>query len=191
MADGCGSSPITRLNLIISDHSILTLPDNSYCPTSGEISSRPFSYNSSISWPSPAPPPPYGPRMSVFNDQDPKGTWSLYIFDDTPGNTGSIYAWSLEVGLSTGKTGGGNDVPDTLLSKHPDKQTRSEEASFRFHATVAHSTFRCKLDRNPFRRCASPRTVTVSPGNHRFEVEGVDWAGHDVTPAIYKWKVLP
>ena len=36
--------------------------------------------------------------LSVFNDTDPNGTWSLYVIDDTLADTGSISGgWSLDI----------------------------------------------------------------------------------------------
>src|SRR5262249_49857193 len=59
-------------------------------------------------FPDPAPVGPYAPvAFSSFNGLDANGTWSLYIFDDTPGATGLIAeGWSLIIG-----TTGGNSAP--------------------------------------------------------------------------------
>jgi len=49
-------------------------------------------------FPSPAPAPPYGTNLAIFNGTNPNGTWSLYIHDDGPGDTGTITnGWSLDI----------------------------------------------------------------------------------------------
>ncbi|MGH8067685.1 MAG: C25 family cysteine peptidase [Candidatus Entotheonellia bacterium] len=50
-------------------------------------------------FPLPAPPgPPYGATMSVFNGQNPNGTWRLYVNDPVPGGSGQINGgWLLTI----------------------------------------------------------------------------------------------
>jgi subtilisin-like proprotein convertase family protein len=51
-------------------------------------------------FPPPAPPGPYNDpqSLSVFNGTNPNGTWSLYTFDDAPGDGGTIdLGWELSI----------------------------------------------------------------------------------------------
>src|SRR5262245_18115077 len=48
--------------------------------TSGTF--RPANFDSSDSFPAPAPAPSGGSALSVFNGLNPNGTWSLYVVDD-------------------------------------------------------------------------------------------------------------
>jgi subtilisin-like proprotein convertase family protein len=51
-------------------------------------------------FPASAPSGPYPdpPRLAVFNGVDPNGTWSLFVVDDSTGETGSIAGgWSLRI----------------------------------------------------------------------------------------------
>jgi len=51
----------------------------------------------------PAPRPPYGRALSVFDGTDPTGTWDLYVADDSGGDQGRITGgWSLEIELGSG-----------------------------------------------------------------------------------------
>ncbi len=45
---------------------------------------------------------PSNTNLSVFNGGNPNGLWSLYVYDDTPGNNGSIAnGWTLGLTWST------------------------------------------------------------------------------------------
>ncbi len=82
-------------------------------------------------------------------------------------------------------------APGTSFRRKPAKVTRSRRAKFRFASTEAGSTFRCKLDRKPFRPCPPSKTFVVKPGRHTLRVRAIDAAGNaDQTPAIFRWRVL-
>jgi Ca2+-binding RTX toxin-like protein len=58
-------------------------------------------------------------------------------------------------------------------------------AVFRFAANERGSSFRCKLDRKPYRACASPRVYLLRPGRHTVRIFATDRAGNaDRTPAL-------
>ena len=62
--------------------------------------------------------------------------------------------------------------------------------ALRFAATESGSTFRCRLDRQPFRSCASPRAYALTPGRHAIRIRAVDAAGNaDPTPALLRIEV--
>lgn len=61
---------------------------------------------------------------------------------------------------------------------------------FSFLASEAGARFRCRLDRQPFRPCRSPRAYRVAPGRHVFRVFAVDAAGNrDRSPALARFSV--
>jgi uncharacterized repeat protein (TIGR01451 family) len=51
--------------------------------------------------PAPAPGKPYSAGLSIFNGTNPNGTWSLYVVDDTAGDSGRINGWTLNVQMAT------------------------------------------------------------------------------------------
>jgi len=60
----------------------------------------------------------------------------------------------------------------------------------RFNSSEPGSSFRCKLDRRPFRPCASPRAYTVGIGAHAIRVLAIDAAGNsDSSPVVLRFRV--
>ena len=83
-------------------------------------------------------------------------------------------------------------TPGTKLGKGGPKGTTDKtKATFRFTATVAGSTFQCKLDKKPWKACKSPKTYKgLKEGRHTFKVRAVGVSGLiDTTPAKRAFKV--
>lgn len=67
---------------------------------------------------------------------------------------------------------------------------RRRAVAFAFAANERGSTFRCKLDRKPFRPCRSPRVYQLKLGAHAFRVFAIDRAGNrDRTPALIRLRI--
>jgi Ca2+-binding RTX toxin-like protein len=84
--------------------------------------------------------------------------------------------------------------PATRLRHHPAALLLAagprRQVSFAFNASEPGSTFRCKLDRQPWRPCRSPRAYSVRRGRHTFRVYAIDRAGNrDRTPALFRFRV--
>lgn len=91
-----------------------------------------------------------------------------------------------------------NPAPDTKLADYanpeelPYERTRKRTTEFNFGSNEPGSRFECKLDRRPYRACASPYRRKVKLGKHRFQVRAIDPQGKiDRTPAVFVWRVLP
>jgi hypothetical protein len=86
---------------------------------------------------------------------------------------------------------GGN--PNTKIKKRPRNRSDDDSPTFKFKSDEVNSTFKCKLDRKPFRKCRSPKTYHhLDPGKHKFKVKAIDADGNvDSTPAKDRFKVLP
>ena len=81
------------------------------------------------------------------------------------------------------------DPPETKITKKPKKRTTKARAKFKFTSSEQNSTFECKLDRKPFKKCTSPYRKKVKVGKHKFKVRATDAAGNtDNSPAKAKFK---
>lgn len=80
--------------------------------------------------------------------------------------------------------------PETTLAKFVRKRLPPIFV-FRFGSSVPGSSFRCRLDRQPFRACAPPQAFGhLDPGLHTFRVRAVDAVGNeDPTPALMRFRV--
>ncbi|HEX3173961.1 MAG TPA: calcium-binding protein [Solirubrobacterales bacterium] len=61
---------------------------------------------------------------------------------------------------------------------------RRRTVAFAFAANEADASFRCKLDRAPYRPCRSPRRHRLAPGTHVFRVFSIDAAGNRDRSAV-------
>lgn len=86
-------------------------------------------------------------------------------------------------------------APRTALAFHPRAllftHRRWRRVAFRFASNEPGSRFRCKLDRNPYRGCTSPRAYRLKAGRHAFRVYAIDPAGNrDPSPALFRFRVV-
>jgi uncharacterized repeat protein (TIGR01451 family) len=86
MSDAGGGHGITNRTLKFDDAGgalpdTSTIYDGTYAPTD---------YEPGDVFPPPAPAGPVGDSLGAFNGADPNGTWSLYVADDSTGDSGSI-----------------------------------------------------------------------------------------------------
>jgi subtilisin-like proprotein convertase family protein len=92
-----GGFGVSNINLTLDDAAAAALPTTSAL-TTGTF--RPTTNGTATSFQNPAPAIPYGAALSVFNNQDPNGTWSLYVRDVFAQDLGSI-AQGWEVAITT------------------------------------------------------------------------------------------
>ena len=81
--------------------------------------------------------------------------------------------------------------PNTTISSGPSGTTTTTDASFRFSASEAGSSFECKLDEGSWAGCTSPKAYgSLAAGSHTFAVRATNAAGStDPTPATRTWMV--
>lgn len=79
----------------------------------------------------------------------------------------------------------GRRPPALLFAAAPRRRV-----AFAFRASEPGARFRCRLDRQPFRPCRSPRAYLVAPGRHSFRVFAIDAAGNrDRSPVVSRFGV--
>lgn len=83
------------------------------------------------------------------------------------------------------------EAPSTKLGKAIIKG-RSQVAIFMFSASgEGRASFRCKLDKGPFKPCRSPKTYrNLKSGRHVFRVQATDALGQtDTTPVVKRFRI--
>jgi len=144
---------------------------------------------------------------------DGSGNWSLSYPASIPAGTSvaatqtNVESGTSELSIATtsgGSSGGGGSVgvgggssedrtpPQTTILRGPKPKATNRTRTFSFASSEAGSTFECKLDRQPLKKCRSPKTYKkLKPGKHVFQVRAIDKAGNaDPTPAKRKFQVL-
>jgi uncharacterized repeat protein (TIGR01451 family) len=97
MSDAGGGFGLNNVNLVFDDNAPASLPDESPI-TFGTYRPTDFDGGDGDAFPAPAPGGSYGNTLSIFNSSNPNGIWSLYVFDDAPGDSGRFSGgWRLNI----------------------------------------------------------------------------------------------
>lgn len=95
LSDAGGDTDVSGIDVSLDDQATQSLPD---ATSLGTGAYRPVDHEAGDPFPAPAPDASgTGSALSVFNDGNPNGTWSLYVVDDRTGDTGSLTGWRLDV----------------------------------------------------------------------------------------------
>jgi subtilisin-like proprotein convertase family protein len=121
-AGGTGAEAFTNAFITFDDAAANLLPDNTtpapstFRPTLGDDSPAGGSAPHPANFPAPAPVAPYVLTLSSFNGINPNGNWSLYVNDDTAGDSGTIAGgWTLVIEAIT-LSSAGADVSGQVVS---------------------------------------------------------------------------
>lgn len=127
LSDAGGGTPITNVNLLISDNGAGFVPDSTAI-TTGTF--KPSNYDTATDpFPSPAPAPEYKTALSEFIGTPANGDWKLYIVDDTASDAGVLNGgWTLYI-TTKPRISGLADV------------TVKEEQPFEIPFTIVEETF--------------------------------------------------
>jgi subtilisin-like proprotein convertase family protein len=120
MSDVGGSGDVSGLSLTFDDEAASLLPDATTLLTG---SYRPTDFEPGDGLPAPAPvSTSAGTSLSVFDNTNPNGTWSLYVNDDSAGDDGFISGWSLQISTV--------DAPVAPVLTAPAAGTRDRDGAF-------------------------------------------------------------
>ena len=86
-------------------------------------------------------------------------------------------------------------APKTTITKGPKAveriSHRRERVGFEFDASVADSTFECRLDDHERKDCTPPRRFWVGPGRHEFRTWATSPDGYtDTSPDVARFRVV-
>jgi Polysaccharide lyase/CARDB len=82
-------------------------------------------------------------------------------------------------------------VPAPTITSTPSERTAARNATFGFEAAKPAASFRCRLDGDPFRTCASPQHFAgpLANGTHTFEVMARDMLGNESSVTRATWTI--
>lgn len=126
LSDRGGGNAISGVNLLLDDPAANLVPDSAAI-SSGTY--RPSGDGTLDIFPAPVPLPPHGNRLDLFSGQSPNGAWSLYVLDDSSGDSGALRrGWRLSLTttnlVSPGAPGQADlsvtvsDSPDPAQTEH-------------------------------------------------------------------------
>jgi subtilisin-like proprotein convertase family protein len=109
-AGGYCDDPVTNAVITLDDEAPTNYPchvspSGTFKPTSAPVLPGGACEQENNAFPSPAPAAPYPVALSTFDGQPASGTWSLFVFDQFFGDSGSLTSWSLDLtaGACAGK----------------------------------------------------------------------------------------
>jgi hypothetical protein len=150
-------------------------------------------------------------NWSVSYPPVPAGTLVAATQTSVAGGTSELAIAATPADPGTGGGGGGGEKkpdligdppcaftagkcrwPETTITAGPKAKTHATTVKFRFSSDMPGSTFECKLDKKPFKKCRSPKKYKkLKPGKHVFKVRAIDANGTvDPVPAKRKFRVL-
>lgn len=123
----------------------------------------------------------YGPRRNGRHSFEVRAIDRAGNVDPVP----DAHAWVIRA-----------PTPQTLLTRVPAGvsylrgREREASVSFALRSDVRGASFRCRIDKRPFKRCAAKLRLKANAGRHRIEAYAVDAVGNaDPTPVRWIFRV--
>jgi len=171
-SDVGGGNSMDNVTVTLADGAATTLPGTAQI-VSGTF--KPTDSESGDVLPAPAPAGPYATALSAFNGLSANGTWSLYVNDDGPGDSGTIGGgWSLAI-TTTGAANAAPTISDIAVqSTTVNTATAAIPFTVNDAETPASNLLLAASSSNPtlvpnanivFGGSGGNRTVTVTPAS--------------------------
>lgn len=120
------------------------------------------------------------------------GRYSAEITASTTPGDATITFTDMESGLNGQATltiDPDLEAPRVKLLKKPKRVVRAARVELRFASDASDlAGFECKLDKRPFKPCASPKRYRVKRGRHAVSVRAVDFVGNKGKPKTVRFR---
>jgi hypothetical protein len=137
----------------------------------------------------PVDPTGIGDTMAINRSITPGCSTMLESSDDTnkPGDWSDVTPNPLNNAATPPEL----TCPVTTITKKPKSKTTDKTPTFKFKASVANSSFQCKVDKGQFASCTSPFTTKkLAKGSHTFQVLAINSHGGRGRAAKATFKVV-
>lgn len=155
MAGACGSFGVKSFGWVWDDEAPALMPDGDGTNVCSARLQRPADYEPGDPWPAPAPPEPYSPFLSAFDGTNPNGQWSLFVNDDSPGNTG-FFTNRFTLGITTSDT-----TPPRVVSVDPANGARGVRRVTNVSAAFSEAMKAGSINRNTFQLFKAGTTTRI------------------------------
>ena len=126
--------------------------------------------------------------LTIVDDSTPEASERVTVFVSADSGD-AAFAWppsSVTVTIAP------SDLkPNTTFTKVPRRSTSSPRAKLKFISSTPGSTFKCKVDKKPWKSCSSPlKLKNLKRGTHVVGVRATDPSGLvESSPAVARWSV--
>jgi hypothetical protein len=200
-------SPATYTGYAVGSHSFQVRATDAAGNVEAPAAERTFSYSPDVTAPvvhitsAPASPTADATPTIAFTVDDGEAAVRCVVDSGAPQACGSPFttaaladgSHTVKVTATDAASNAGSDsatfvvdttAPDTTITGGPTGTVYSAGSTFTFTASQPGSAFECRVDSAAFAPCSSPKSVTVAPGAHTFQVRAKDALGNtDATPA--------
>ena len=134
---------------------------------------------------------PDGPGgLLDFLGENPVGDWTLFIFDDTSPDTGTLNSWGLAITLPDPSTGVDDATPRVtrLLGNTPNPFNPRTVIRFELSRTAVPNLAIFDLRGREVRRLLDGQTL--APGGHQAVWDGRDNTGRELASGLYLYRLV-
>ncbi|MEY4385507.1 MAG: hypothetical protein RLY20_790 [Verrucomicrobiota bacterium] len=177
----CGDGPVNNVTLTLSDAAAASMTATPPATGTYKPTNRADTSPGGDAFPSPAPTGSYGSTFGTFSNTAPNGTWSLYVYDDGAGDSGSFATgWILNITTTAGSGGSSNTPPTVSAISNQTTTVNTATAAIPFTigdaetaatslllSAFSSNTNLVPTNRIVFGGSGTSRTVTITPTSNQ------------------------